>query len=168
MIGKKWYYKGQEISTISANYTVGIMGIDWINSQSSSGKTNIGGYHGVKSTPTFLRGRQITIEGGIDASTRAHTVEAMDYLRTLFALEPINSSTGQFVEFKVLDELDRERSIQTKIERPLEFDEGDRDSYDGTVRKRRIVLRADDARLFSTTLTQDTGVEGTYGGFLYE
>lgn len=127
---------------------------------SSNQKTNVSGYHGVKSSPTYLRGRQITIEGGISADTRAKTLDGMYYLRDLFALRPLTSS--QVVPFTIQDEQDRLWTTNVKIVTPLEFDEGDFDTYDGTVRKWRVILFADDARFSATTPNTENGVEGDY------
>ena len=41
MYGKKFYYNGQEISTITADYIVGLTGINWVNVLSSNQRTNI-------------------------------------------------------------------------------------------------------------------------------
>lgn len=163
MYGKKFYYNGQEISTIDSDYIVGITGIQWVNVLSSNQMTNIAGYHGVKSSPTYLRGRQITIEGGISADTRAKAVDAMYYLRSLFALRPLTGS--QEVPFAITDEQDKTRHTTVKIITPLEFEEGEFDSYDGTTRKWRVVLFADDARFISNTPNTETGIEGNFGGF---
>lgn len=163
MFGKKFKYNGQEISTIQADYIVGLTGIDWINTLSANTKKNIAGSHGVKSSPTYLRGRRFTIEGGIASNSRADSIKGVDYLRDLFRIRPLDQ---QVVDFTVIDELDRERTTQVYIESPVEFREGDDDEYDGTTRKWRVVLFSDEARFISSDITTVTGgLEGSYGGF---
>nr|DAX27320.1 MAG TPA: hypothetical protein [Caudoviricetes sp.] len=73
----------------------------------------------------------------------------MDWLDQLFVLQEQGGKT-EFKPFIVVDEQDRERIIPVKIKTPIEYDTDEYDYIDGDGRTFRVVLEAEDARLFSS------------------
>lgn len=89
----------------------------------------------------------------------------MDRLDTLFALQ-WQLGTLQTYEFKAIDEQGREWTSQVKIDQPLDYDiEDDNDHVDGSFRRFRVVLFAQDPRFYSTVENTETGEEGNYWWF---
>ena len=88
----------------------------------------------------------------------------MDWLDQLFVLQEQGGKT-EFKPFIVVDEQDRERIIPVKIKTPIEYDTDEYDYIDGDGRTFRVVLEAEDARLFSSEEKVVIGKEWTYGGF---
>lgn len=72
----------------------------------------------------------------------------MDWLDQLFVLQEQGGKT-EFKPFVVVDEQDREWQIPVKIKTPIEYDTDEYDYIDGDGRTFRVVLEAEDARLFS-------------------
>lgn len=88
----------------------------------------------------------------------------MDWLDQLFVLQEQGGKT-EFKPFTVVDEQDREWQIPVKIKTPIEYDTDEYDYIDGDGRTFRVVLEAEDARLFATHLTTVIGQESVFGGF---
>lgn len=90
---------------------------------------------------------------------------AMDWLDAVFALQGI-PSTVETKELKIVDEQDRERTIQCKIEQPVDYEiEEDNDHNDGALRRWRVSLFASDPKFYSTIDSVFYGQEGNYGWF---
>lgn len=166
MLWNNFYYDGQQISNQTVDYYVGIETVKRLEVQSQDTKVNIWGYHGVKASPTYLRGRFITIEGGIDCDSRAKSVDGMNYLRQLFSLPPITGSSTPTKVFKIVDENGDARNMNVKIDKPLVIEEGEDDHLEGTVRRWRVVLFAEDARMLSDVSHSVPGEEWNYGWFI--
>lgn len=149
----------------TADFRIALTDVQWRKLKVSDDKQDIVGYHGTIAWPTYARGRTITIEWLIIAPTRAQCSMGMDRLDALFALQWI-PSVVQTKELKIIDEQDRERTIQCKIEQPVDYEiEEDNDHNDGAMRRRRVVLFASDPKFYSTIESIFNGQEGNYGGF---
>ena len=61
--------------------------VQWKALDVSDSQENVQGFHGVKLSPTFARGRRITLEGIIIADDHVGSSMAIDYLEGLFALQ---------------------------------------------------------------------------------
>lgn len=166
MFWKSYQYNGQDISHTDTlgGWRVGIEKIERQNVESRNQKTPIAWYHGSRKTPTYLTGRTITIEGGILCDTRAQSVSGLNYLRNLFAIEPITWQGAVTREFRIQDEQDNRRWCDVSIDKPIQFDERDDDILDWDTRKRRVVLYAQDPRLLGEVITE-TGDEWHLGWF---
>ena len=166
MLWNQFYYDGQPIKNITADYYVWIESIKRTEIESQDTKVNIWWYHWVKASPTYIRWRFITIEGGIDCDSRQKSVLWMDYLRNLFALPPITGSTATTKLFKVVDENNRAWQLKVKIDKPLLISDWDDDHLEWTIRKRRIVLFAEDARMLSEIPNIENWEEWNYWWFI--
>lgn len=67
MIGKNFEFKGQTISTVDPDFRIGLQLVQWKGLDVSDEQSNVQGFHGIKLSPTFARGRRITLEGLIIA-----------------------------------------------------------------------------------------------------
>lgn len=67
MIGKNFTYNGQAISRTTGDYRIGLDVVQWKSLDVSDEQQNVQGFHGVRLSPTFARGRRITLEGIIMA-----------------------------------------------------------------------------------------------------
>lgn len=70
MIGKTFEFNGQAISRTTVDYRIGLDVVQWKSLDVSDEQQNVQGFHGVKLSPTFARGRRITLEGIIISDTR--------------------------------------------------------------------------------------------------
>lgn len=163
MIGKSFRYRGQDLNKITAEREVRTEA-ERRKITSSDESKRIDGRHGIRLSPTFQRGRRIEIKGIILTDSRIGASKAMDWLDQLFALQEQGGKT-EFQPFIVIDEQDREREIPVKIKTPIEYDTDEYDHIDGDGRSFRVVLEAEDARLFSTQLTSIVGTESVFWGF---
>lgn len=147
------------------DFRIGISNVDWRKIKVTDDKLDLVGKHWSITGPTYARGRSITIEGYIIASSRSNTSKGMDWLDNLFALQG-QLGTLQTYEFKAIDEQGREWTTQAKIDAPVDYDiEDDNDHVDGSFRRFRVVLFSQDPRFYSTVENTETGEEGNYGGF---
>lgn len=163
MIGKSFKYNGQELNKITAEREV-LAEAERRKLNTSDESKKIDWRHGVRLSPTFQRGRKIEIKGIVLTNSREGASKAMDWLDQLFVLQEQGGKT-EFKPFTVIDEQDRERIIPVKIKTPIEYDTDEYDYIDGDWRTFRVVLEAEDARLFSSEEKVVIGKEWTYGGF---
>lgn len=166
MIGNWFYRKGQALMHTEADFRIGIANVDWRKIKVTDDKLDLIGKHWSITGPTYARGRSITIEGYVIATTRAKTSMGMDWLDNLFALQ-WQLGNLELSEFKVIDEQNRERACQAKVDAPVDYDiEEDNDHNDWSLRRFRIVLFSPDPRFYSTTENTITGEEGNFGWFI--
>lgn len=148
MIGKNFEFKGQTISTVDPDFRIGLQVVQWKGLDVSDEQSNVQGFHGIKLSPTFARGRRITLEGLIIADDHIGSSKGIDYLERLFALQG-NPSVVELWPFNVTDEQDRVWTINAKIKEPLSVEIQDDDFLQGTNRRWRVVLQSEDPRYFS-------------------
>lgn len=163
MIWQSFKYDGQEVSRITPDWEI-LADVERRKITTSDETKKIDWRHGVRLSPTFQRGRKITISWMIVADSRAKSAEAMEYLDQLFALQEQGGKT-EFKPFIVVDDKGVEREIAAKIKTPLEYSIWEFDHIDGDGRTFRVVLEAEDARLFTTRMTEVRWAETKYGGF---
>lgn len=158
MIGKNFTYNGQAIATTTVDFRVGITVANWKSLDVSDEQSNVQGFHGVKLSPTFARGRRITLEGIIVADDHEASSKGIDYLEELFALQGIPSQV-ELLPFTVTDEQDRIWTINAKIKEPLSIEINDDDYLQGANRRWRVVLQAEDPRYYNAIEESTTGAE---------
>lgn len=137
--------------------------VQWKTLDVSDEQQNVQGYHGVKLSPTFARGRRVTLEGIIIADDHEWSSMAIDYLETLFALQ----STPDVVEllpFLVTDEQDREWQLDCKVKEPLSIDITDEDYLEGTNRRWRVVLQSENPIYYNSVENTVNGDEWNFWG----
>ena len=167
MIGKKFYWDGQNIMHQTDDFRIALSDVQWRKLKVTDDKQDIIWYHGTLTWPTFARWRSIILEWLIIAPTRAQTSMGMDWLDIMFALQWV-PSTVEEKEFKIIDEQDRERSIKCKIDQPVDYEiEEDNDHNDGALRRWRVTLFAQDPKFYSLIASVFEGIEGNYWGFQF-
>lgn len=137
--------------------------VQWKTLDVSDEQANVQGTHGIKLSPTYARGRRVTLEGIIMADDHEGQSLAIDYLENLFALQG-TPDVVQLLPFLVTDEQDREWRLDCKIKEPLSIDIADDDYLAGTNRRWRVVLQSENPIYFATTENTVNGNEGNYGG----
>lgn len=166
MIWKQFFRNGNNLMYQTPNFRIALTDVQWRKLKVSDDKQDIVGYHGTLTWPTYARGRTITIEWVIIASTRSQTSMAMDRLDALFALQWV-PTTVETKELKIIDEQDRERMIQCKIEQPVDYEiEEDNDHNDGTIRRWRVALFASDPKFYSIIDSVFYGQEWSFWWFI--
>lgn len=163
MIWKSFEFNSQTISQTTADYRIWLDVVQWKSLDVSDEQQNVQGFHGVKLSPTFARGRRITLEGIIISDDRVWSSKAIDRLETLFALQ-WTPSTVELLPFVVTDEQDRRWQLNCKIKEPLQIDTQDNDWMDWANRRWRVVLQSEDPRYFSETPQTVTGIEWNFWG----
>lgn len=163
MIWNSYKFKSNYISKVASDYRVWLTKVDWRWLDTSDEQVDIAGYHGIRLSPTYARGRRITIEWLILADSRVGLSKAMDYLDRLFALQYNNFSVTEFSSFVVTDEQNRDWEIQCKVKEPVEYIISDDDYMDWANRKFRVVLQSEDPRYFWPENTLE-GIESIYWG----
>lgn len=148
MIWKSFEFNGQTISKTTWDFRVGLDVVQWKQLDVSDSQQDVQWFHGVKLSPTFARGRRITLEGIIVADTHEGSSMAIDYLETLFALQWVPSQV-ELLPFIVTDEQDRRWQLNCKIKEPLSIDISDNDWMEGTNRRWRVVLQSEDPRYYN-------------------
>jgi len=148
MIWKSFKFNWQEISKTTWDYQVWLDVIQWKSLDVSDEQINVQWFHGIKLSPTFARGRRVTIEGIIIADDHIWSSKGIDYLESLFALQWIPSQV-ELLPFIVTDEQDREWELQAKIKEPLSIDIGDNDWQVWANRRFRVVLQWEDPRYYN-------------------
>lgn len=166
MIGKNFEFNGQAISKSTADYRVGLDVVQWKSLDFSDEQQNIQGYHGIKVSPTFARGRRITLEGIIIADDRESSSMAIDYLESLFALQGVPSQVD-LMPFIVTDEQDRRWQLNCKVKEPLSIDIWDSDYLDGSNRRWRVVLQAEDPKYYWVDTQTVVGPETHFWGIKF-
>lgn len=163
MIGKSFEFNGTTISKTTWDFRVGLDVVQWKQLDVTDEAQNVQWYHWVKLSPTFARGRRITLEGIIVADDHEKSSMAIDYLEELFALQWVPSQVN-LMPFIVTDEQDRQWKINCKIKEPLSIDISDDDWREGTNRRWRVVLQSEDPRYYSVDEYGETGAEWHFGG----
>ena len=163
MIWKDFTYKGQLISTATVDFRVWLSVVQWKTLDVSDEQSNVQGYHGIKLSPTFVRGRRITLEGIIIADDHVWSSKAIDYLETLFALQGV-PSVVEMSPFTVTDEQDRIWRIEAKIKEPVSIEIPDDDFLQWSSRRWRVVLQSEDPRYFSQIEATVTWSEWNFWG----
>lgn len=163
MIGKTFEFNGQIISNTTADYRVWLDVVQWKSLDVSDEQNNVQWFHGIKLSPTFARGRRITLEGVIIADTHTGSSKGIDYLESLFALQGI-PSTVELLPFIVTDEQDRQWELNCKIKEPLQIDTQDNDWMEWSTRRWRVVLQSEDPRYYWVGEQSVVGAEWNFGG----
>lgn len=164
MLGNGFTFKGTNLMHTESDFRIGIKQVDYRSISASYDRIPYVYRHGVIASNAYARGRSITIEWYIIASTRAKTSMAMDRLDSLFTLAwyPGEIDLQPLV---ITDEQGRERSIDCVVWEPLQYDiEEDEDHNDWALRRFRVVLFAPDPRIYSTNTDIINGEEWSYGG----
>lgn len=163
MIGKNFTYNGQAISRTTGNYRIGLDVVQWKQLDVSDEQQNVQGFHGVKLSPTFARGRRVTLEGIIVADDHIGSSKAIDFLESLFALQGVPSQV-ELLPFLVTDEQDRVWKLNCKVKETLSIDIGDYDYLQGANRRWRVVLQSEDPRYYNYNESTASGLEWYFGG----
>ncbi len=163
MIGRNFQFNGQTISTTTADFRIWLDVVQWKWLDVSDEQQNVQGYHGIKLSPTFARGRRVTLEGIILADDQEGSSKGIDYLESLFALQGI-PDVVELLPFLVTDEQDRVWQLDCKIKEPLSIDIGDYDYLEWANRRWRVVLQSEDPRYYDVDESSTTGDEGHFGG----
>jgi len=163
MIGKSFEFNTQSIARTTADYQIGLDVVQWKGLDVSDSQADVQGFHGIKLSPTYARGRRITLEGIIIADDHEGSSKGIDFLETLFALQGIPSSID-LKSFIVTDEQDRRWELQCKIKETLSIDIQDDDYMTGAIRRWRVVLQSEDPRYYNVAEQTETGAEGYIGG----
>jgi len=163
MIGKNFTYNGQAISRTTIDYRVGLDVVQWKALDVSDEQQNVQGFHGVRLSPTFARGRRITLEGIIIADDQIGSSKAIDFLENLFALQGVPDRV-ELLPFLVTDEQDRVWKLDCKVKEPLSLDIGDYDYLQGANRRWRVVLQSEDPRYYNANESTATGGEWYFWG----
>lgn len=164
MIGKNFTYRGQAISTTTGDFQIGLQVAQWKSLDVSDEQQNVQGYHGIKLSPTFARGRRITLEGLIIADNHEWSSKGIDYLEGLFALQWVPDQV-ELLPFTVSDEQDRVWVINAKIKEPVSIEIQDDDYMQGVNRRWRVVLQSEDPRFYSLEEYSQLGAEWHFWGF---
>lgn len=164
MIGKNMTYNGQAIATTTDDFQIGLTVSQWKTLDVSDEQQNVQGYHGIRLSPTFARGRRITLEGLIIADDHIGSSKGIDYLEALFALQGV-PDVVDLLPFTVTDEQDRVWRSLAKIKEPVSIELSDDDHIQGTTRRWRVVLQAEDPRFYSSDEYSQDGAEWHYGWF---
>lgn len=162
MIWKSFEFNGTTISKTTWDFRVGLDVVQWKQLDVSDEQQNVQWYHWVKLSPTFARGRRITLEGIIVADDHVWSSKAIDFLDQLFALQ-WNPSQVELLPFIVTDEQDRRWQVNCKIKEPLSIDISDDDWMEGTNRRWRVVLQSEDPRYYNADQTTKTWAEWFFG-----
>jgi len=162
MIWKSFEFNGQTISKTTWDFRVGIDVIQWKSLDISDEQTNVQWFHGVKLSPTFARGRRISIEGMIIADDQIWSSKGIDYLEWLFALQWVPNQV-ELLPFIVTDEQDRRWQINAKIKEPLSIDINDNDWQAWATRRFRVVLQSEDPRYYNVDQKEVQWSEWFYG-----
>lgn len=163
MIWKSFEFNGQTISQTTADYRIWLDVVQWKSLDVSDEQSNVQWFHGVKLSPTFARGRRITLEGIIIADDHIWSSKGIDYLETLFALQGVPDQV-ELLPFIVTDEQDRQWELQCKIKEPLSIDINDNDWMQWSTRRWRVVLQSQDPRYYSTEIQSVSWVEWVFWG----
>lgn len=163
MIWKSFEFNSQTIAKTTADYRVWLDVVQWKTLDVSDSQQDVQWFHGVKLSPTFARGRRITLEGIIIADDRVWSSKAIDYLESLFALQWVPSQV-ELLPFIVTDDQDRRWELQAKIKEPLSLDINDDDWQDWATRRWRVVLQSEDPRYYNTDEQEVIGAEWNYWG----
>lgn len=163
MIGKTFEFNGQTISQTTWDYRVWLDVVQWKTLDVSDEQQNVQGFHGIKLSPTFARGRRITLEWVIMADDHIWSSKAIDYLEGLFSLQGI-PSTVDLLPFIVTDEQDRRWQLDCKIKEPLSIDIGDDDWLEWSNRRWRVVLQWEDPRYYNVDEKSVVGSEWHFWG----
>lgn len=163
MIGKNFTFNGQAISTTTTDFRIGLDTVTWKQLDVSDEQQNVQWFHGVRLSPTFARGRRITLEGIIMADDQVWSSKAIDFLENLFALQGVPSQV-ELLPFLVTDEQERVWEIHCKIKEPLSIDIGDDDYLQGANRRWRVVLQSEDPRYYNANESTASGLEWYFGG----
>lgn len=164
MIGKDFSFRNQKISITTSDFQIGLTALNWKNIDYSDSQAEIQGSHDIKVSPTYRRGRRISIEGVIIADTREGRSKATDYLDDLFALQGVVDEL-ELLPFQLTDEQGRVRIIDAKIKEPIQYSTTEENEYlEWADITWRVVLQAPDSRFFSIIEEHIAGSEGTYWG----
>lgn len=163
MIWKSFKFRWQEISITTWDYQIGLDVVQWKWLDVSDNQINVQWFHGIKLSPTFARGRRVTIEWIIIADDQIWSSKGIDYLENLFALQWI-PSTVELLPFIVTDDQDREWELQAKIKEPLSIDIGDMDWQQWANRRFRVVLQWEDPRYYNAIENQVDWAEWYFWG----
>ena len=163
MIWKNFEFNSQTISKTTWDFRVGLDVVQWKQMDVSDEQQNVQWFHGVKLSPTFARGRRITLEGIIIADNHIGSSKGIDYLEQLFALQWVPSQV-ELLPFIVTDEQDRRWQLNCKIKEPLSIDISDDDWMEGTNRRWRVVLQSEDPRYYNTDEQEVIGAEWYFWG----
>ena len=162
MIWKSFEYNGQTISRTTWDFRVGLDVVQWKSLDVSDEQQNVQGFHGIKLSPTFARGRRITLEGVIVADDHVWSSKAIDYLEGLFALQ-WNPNQVDLLPFIVTDEQDRRWQLDCKIKEPLSIDIGDDDWMEWSNRRWRVVLQSEDPKYYNADQKTNAWSEWFFG-----
>lgn len=163
MIWKLFEFNGQTISKTTWDYQVGLDVVQWKWLDVSDEQSNVQWFHGIKLSPTFARGRRVTLEWLIIADDQVWSSKAIDYLETLFALQGITDQV-ELLPFIVTDEQDRRWQLNCKIKEPLSLDINDDDYLSWSNRRWRVVLQSEDPRYYNADEQEVSGAEWYFGG----
>lgn len=145
-------------------YSIHITNVDWRTLVTRDSQKNKDWYHWVRLSPTFAKTRRITIEWLIRWETRGKLNDGMNYLDKVFALQNEPNGLEQRL-FTIIDENWKSWDIKTKIKTPIQYKISEDDYLDADDRDWRVVLEAEDPRLFSSVKKISEGSEWVYWGF---
>lgn len=164
MIGNGFTFKGINLMHSESDFRIGIKSVERRKISASYDRTPYVYRHWVIASNAYARGRAITVEGYIIASTRAKTSKGMDRLDSLFTLAGYPGELD-LQPFVITDEQSRIWTIDCVVAEPLDYDiEEDVDHTDWSFRRFRVWLFAPDPRLYSTTTSTIVWEEGSLGG----
>lgn len=136
---------------------------EWRSLTTDDTSTNISGYHGRITSPTFARKRVIILQGLIQRSGNANEKAAVTYLQNLFNLQA-DTSVVVPRQLYIKDMYGDEWIIDVKVRDPIDFLEYDQE-WKGVAWKWMVTLEStEDPKYYSNTLKQNSGTEGTFGG----
>lgn len=162
MIWKSFEFNSQTISQTTEDYRIWLDVVQWKSLDVSDEQSNVQWFHGIKLSPTFARGRRITLEGVIIADDHIWSSKAIDRLETLFALQG-TPDVVELLPFVVTDEQDRRWQLNCKIKEPLQIDIQDNDWMEWSTRRWRVVLQSEDPKYYNADLKTKDGAEWFFG-----
>lgn len=163
MIWKEYRFKWEKINKKDLEFQIWLTAVNFKKLDVTDETINITWNHGVRTSPTFARTRQVSIEWIILAESKLWLSKAMDFLEKLFVLQ-YDFRDLELHNFSLVDDADRLWHLKTKIKQPIEYDLFDDDYLEWASRKFRVVLIAPDPRFLSDDMKVINTWAIKYGG----
>ncbi len=137
---------------------------EWRQLTTDDTSTNVSGYHGRRTSPTFARKRVIRLEGLVQRSGNTNEFDAVSYLQDLFNLQS-NTGSVEARQLYIKDMYDDEWILDVKVRDPILFLEYDGD-WTGVAWKWAVTLESiENPEYKSYVENEESGIEGLVGGF---